>query len=120
MPSHHEEASLLPFPVVTSLQRTGEGQPAAHAPAAGGDVHFVDGVGKSARITVEARRLRRCSEADGAAMSVLGGKTEDICSSGDFRLLIRNGYAAVMPKLTRMSGDVTFFRLKDTTAWTGF
>ena len=40
-PSHHEGASLLLFPLVTSLQRTGEGQPAAHATAAGGDVHFV-------------------------------------------------------------------------------
>ena len=53
-PSHHEGASLLPFPLVTSLQRTGEGQPAAHAPAAGGDVHFVGRGGKSAWITVEA------------------------------------------------------------------
>ena len=32
-----------------------------------------------------------------------------------------NRMCLVMPKLTRMSGDVTFFRLpKDATAWTGF
>jgi hypothetical protein len=32
-----------------------------------------------------------------------------------------NRMCLVMPKLTRMSGDVTFFRLpKDATVWTGF
>jgi hypothetical protein len=33
------------------------------------------------------RRAGGCSEPDGAAMSVLGGKAEDICSSGAFQLL---------------------------------
>jgi len=36
-------------------------------------------------------RQRHHQRDDGEAMSVLGGKAEDICSSGAFQLLTRNG-----------------------------
>ena len=52
-----------------------------------------DGVGKSARITVKAAALT-IQWGGGAAMSVLGGKAEDICSYGGFRLVTRRAYAS--------------------------